>query len=82
MLTTVLAFFTIFLRAGVSSVPIGSALGITVLVRSLTALVLGRMDDFPRITAAALGLGVVEQAMIYDTGRDINVLPTMFVIVA
>jgi branched-chain amino acid transport system permease protein len=81
VITTVLAFVTVFLRAGVSSFPIGSALGVTVLVRALAAVVLGRMDDFPRITAAAVGIGIVEQAIVFHTGRDLYVFPVLFVIV-
>ncbi len=37
VMTTVLAFVTVFLRSGVISVPIGSALGVAVLVRALAA---------------------------------------------
>lgn len=81
VITAVLAFITVFLRAGVSSFPIGSALAVTVLVRALAAVVLGRMDNFPRIAAAAIGLGVVEQAIVFDTGRDLYVFPVLFVIV-
>lgn len=81
VLTTVLAFVTVFLRSGVISVPIGSALGTTVLVRALAAAVIGRMESFPRITAAAIGLGIVEQAIVYDTGRDIYVFPVVFAII-
>ena len=81
VITAVLAFITVFLRAGVSSFPIGSALAVTVLVRALAAVVLGRMDDFPRIAAAAIGLGIVEQAIVFDTGRDLYVFPVLFVIV-
>jgi branched-chain amino acid transport system permease protein len=81
VITTVLAFVTVFLRSGVISVPIGSALGVTVLVRALAAAVIGRMESFPRITAAAVGLGVVEQSIVYSTGRDIYVFPVIFVII-
>jgi branched-chain amino acid transport system permease protein len=81
VMTTVLAFFTVFLRAGVVAFPIGSALGVTVLVRALAAAVIGEMTHFPRITAAAIGLGVVEQAIVYDTGRDIYVFPVLFGII-
>jgi branched-chain amino acid transport system permease protein len=81
VLTTVLAFATVFLRSGVVSVPIGSVLGITVLIRALAAAVIGRMESFPRITAAAVGLGIVEQSIVYSTGRDIYVLPVIFVII-
>jgi branched-chain amino acid transport system permease protein len=81
VITTVLAFVTVFLRAGVANFPIGSALGVTILVRALAAAVLGRMENFPRIAAAALGLGVVEQAIVFDTGRDLYVFPVLFVII-
>jgi branched-chain amino acid transport system permease protein len=81
VITAVLAFITVFLRAGVSSFPIGSALAVTVLVRALAAVVLGRMDDFPRIAAAAIGLGIVEQAIVFETGRDLYVFPVLFLIV-
>ena len=81
VITTVLAFVTVFLRAGVSSFPIGSALGVTMLVRALAAAVLGRMDNFPRIAAAAVGLGIVEQAILFNTGRDLYVFPVLFVII-
>jgi branched-chain amino acid transport system permease protein len=81
VITTVLAFITVFLRAGVADFPLGSALGVTVLVRALAAVVLGRMENFPRIAAAAIGLGVVEQAIIFNTGRDLYVFPVLFVII-
>ncbi|MGH8977307.1 MAG: ABC transporter permease, partial [Acidimicrobiia bacterium] len=81
VITTVLAFATVFLRAGVSSFPIGSALGVTMLVRALAAAVLGNMDNFPRIAAAAVGIGIVEQAILFDTGRDLYVFPVLFVII-
>src|SRR3712207_7649056 len=68
--STVLAFSTVFLRAGVAGLPIGTALGVTVLVRALAAAVIGRMTDFPRITAAAIGLGIVEQAIVYDRSEE------------
>ncbi len=81
VLTTVLAFITVFLRAGVADFPIGSALGVAVLVRALAAAVIGRMENFPRIAAAAVGLGVVESAIVFETGRDLYVFPMLFVII-
>src|SRR5262245_22828648 len=59
VVTTVLAFVTVFLRAGLADFPIGSALGVGVLLRALAAAVIGRMENFPRITAAAVGRGIV-----------------------
>ena len=81
VITTVLAFVTVFLRAGVSSFPIGSALGVTMLVRALAAAVLGQMDNFPRIAAAAVGIGIIEQAILFHTGRDLYTFPVLFIII-
>jgi branched-chain amino acid transport system permease protein len=81
MITTALAFVTVFLRAGVTDFPIGSALGVLVLVRALAATVIGRMDEFPRIASAAIGLGIAENAVNVETGRDLYAYPVMFVII-
>ena len=81
VITTVLGFATVFLRAGVISIPIGGALGVAVLVRALAAAVIGRMEHVPRITAAAVGLGIVEQSIVYSTGRDVYVFPVLFAII-
>jgi len=80
VITGVLAFVTVFLQAGIRSIPLGSALGITMLVRALAAAVIGRMEDFPRIAAAAIGLGIVEQSIIYRW-RDVYVFPVLFAII-
>ncbi|MEY2432964.1 MAG: hypothetical protein QOC92_2689, partial [Acidimicrobiaceae bacterium] len=55
-----LAFVAVFLRAGVLGLPIDSTLSFDLLLRSLTALVLGGMTDLVAITAAATALGVLE----------------------
>jgi branched-subunit amino acid ABC-type transport system permease component len=81
VVTTVLAFVTVFLRAGVADFPIGSALGVSVLLRALAAAVIGRMENIPRIAAAAVGLGIVETALVFSTGRDLYVFPLLFVII-
>jgi branched-chain amino acid transport system permease protein len=78
MVASVLAFVTIFLRAGVVSVPVGSALGVSVLVPALGAAVIGRMEDFPRIAAAAIGLGIVEQSIVYRNGSNLDWFPWLF----
>jgi branched-chain amino acid transport system permease protein len=58
--TGLLAFVAVFLRAGVLGLPIDSTLSFDLLLRSLTALVLGGMTDLVAITAAATALGVLE----------------------
>jgi branched-chain amino acid transport system permease protein len=58
-----LSFLGVFLRAGAVGVSLASALSLTSLVVSLAALVLGRLDNLPAITASAIALGVLEQGV-------------------
>ena len=69
VIATVLGFVAIFLRAGIVGLPIGSVLGPTILIRALTAAVLGRMEKLPTIFVASLALGMVESTIIFRTGR-------------
>jgi branched-chain amino acid transport system permease protein len=55
-----LAFVAVFLRAGVLGLPLDTALSFAVLLRALTALVLGGMTDMVAITAASVALGILE----------------------
>ncbi len=63
-----LAFVTVFLRAGVLGVPaaVGSVFAFGVLLRSLVALVLGRLTDLPSVAASAVALGVLELGIGWD----------------
>lgn len=81
VIVTVFAFITIFLRTGVANFPVGSALGTSVLIPALAAAVIGRMENFARIAGAAIGLGVVEQAIVIDTGRRVEVFPVLFLFI-
>lgn len=69
--TALLAFVAVFLRAGVSGLPIGAALSFGLLLRALAALVLGGMTDLVGVTAASLALGLLEQGITfnYDSTR-------------
>jgi branched-chain amino acid transport system permease protein len=55
-----LAFVAVFLRAGLLGVPITSALGFGMLLRALTALMIGRLTQLGTIFAAGVALGVLE----------------------
>jgi branched-chain amino acid transport system permease protein len=81
VLTTVLASIAIFLRAGILGLPIGSVLGPTVLVRALAACVIGRMERMTVIVGASVGLGIVESAIIFSTGRSQLVDPILFLVI-
>lgn len=80
-LASALAFVAMFLRAGVIGLPLGSVLGPAVLVRALAACVIGRMENLTRVFLAAVGLGILEQAIVWDTGGSTLVAPILFVVV-
>jgi branched-chain amino acid transport system permease protein len=81
IVAAVLATISVFLRAGVVGLPIGSVLGPTILVRALAAAVIGRMERLPTIFFASLALGVIESAVIFSSGRALLVDPILFLIV-
>jgi branched-chain amino acid transport system permease protein len=81
VVATVLAFVAMFLRAGVIGPQIGSVLGPGILLRTLAAAVIGRMERFPTIAAAALGLGVVEQDIFWHWHEAAYIDPALFVVI-
>lgn len=81
VIATVLAFVAIFLRAGIVGLPIGSVLGPTILIRALTAGVLGRMEKLPTIFVASLGLGIIESSILFTRGDPLLADAVLFVIV-
>jgi branched-chain amino acid transport system permease protein len=80
-IASVLAFVAVFMRAGVIGVPLGSVLGPAILVRALAACVIGGMTNLPMIFAGAVTLGVVEQAIVWNTHETALVAPILFVVV-
>ena len=81
IIATVLATIAIFLRAGIVGLPIGSVLGPAILLRALAAAVIGRMERLPTIFIAAVGLGIIEQSIVWHEGRSIIIAPIIFVVV-
>lgn len=67
---TVLAFLAMWLRAGAVGLPIGTVLGPTFLLQALAAVVIGRMERFGVIAAAAIGLGIVDKAITFQPGNN------------
>lgn len=70
VISSLLAFIGLFLRAGVVGVSIGQVLGPEVLLPALGAAVIGRMEKMPTIVSAAVGLGVVDQSVKFAWGQD------------
>ena len=77
ILVTVLAYVSVVLTAGVAALPFGVALGLAVVARSLAAFVLGRMDDFLAVGAAAVALGLLESGVRWNTGDVVVFAPIL-----
>jgi branched-chain amino acid transport system permease protein len=69
VVASVLAFLAMFLRAGAVGLPIGEVLSPIFLLQALAAAVFGRFERFTTIVAAAIGLGIVDQAMTFQDGN-------------
>lgn len=81
VLAAVLSTTAMLLRAGIVGLPIGQVVGPTVLLQALAAAVIGRMERLPTIVAAAIGIGIIEQSIVWHTGRSVIVAPILFAVV-
>ncbi|HEY8525721.1 MAG TPA: hypothetical protein VIL48_12185 [Acidimicrobiales bacterium] len=91
-IAAVLSFVAVFLQAGIVGVPLGSPVGLTVLLSALAALMIGRLTDLPAIVASAVALGVLETHVRWndalavgpvrlDLGSDLVVAPVLAVVI-
>jgi branched-chain amino acid transport system permease protein len=69
-----LAFAATFMRAGILGLPVGSVLSLGILLRSLTALLLGGLVHLPVIGLSAVALGVLELGIDWHQGGTIPLL--------
>ena len=76
-----LATVALILRAGVVGLPLGQALGWQLLLPVLAAAVIGRLERMPTIVAASLLFGVVEQAVVWHTGKGELVDLVLFLVI-
>jgi branched-chain amino acid transport system permease protein len=77
----VLAFVAVLLRAGVLGLPVGAALSLGLLLRALTALLLGRLTDLPVIAATAVALGVLELGVAFNASSSAVLDPILAAVV-
>jgi branched-chain amino acid transport system permease protein len=70
-----LSFLALFLRAGITGVPIGSALSIVALVQALAALVIGRLRHLPTVATTAVALGILEYGVAWNASSPLLVTP-------
>ena len=81
VLAALLSFVALYLRSGVIGLPIGQVLGPAILLRALAAAVIGRMENMPTIAIAAIGIGVLEQSVVWHWGRTAYIDPVLFLVV-
>jgi branched-chain amino acid transport system permease protein len=74
---TVLSFCSVLLTAGVASLPFGIGLGLSVVLRALAALVIGRMTHLVSIATTAVAIGVLEAGIRWNTGDIYLIAPIL-----
>ena len=70
-----LAALSLFLRAGISGVPLG--LGFQALLVALSALVIGRLERLPTIAVAAVALTLLESGVNWNSESPLLAYPIM-----
>lgn len=76
-----LAFVATFLRAGILGLPVGSALSFGILLRSLAALLIGRMTNLGLVAASAIALGVLELGVGWNASSPLLIDPILAVVI-
>ena len=77
VLATVLAFVALFLKSGITGVPLGYAVGLPTLLQALAALVIGRFERLPTIVTMAFALGVLESGAQWNADSPLLAYPIM-----
>lgn len=91
-IAAVLSFVALFLQAGVVGLPLGSPVGLTVLLSALAALMLGRLTHLPSVVASAIAIGLLESHVRWndelalgpvhlDVGSDYVVAPVLALVI-
>ncbi len=76
-IAALLSFVALFLKAGISGVPIGFAAGLPLLMLALAALVIGRLERLPTVTFAAIALGLLEFGALNNSDSPVLAYPIM-----
>jgi branched-chain amino acid transport system permease protein len=80
VLAGMLASVTIFLRSSLVGVPSNGDLGTKVLLFALSAAVIARMDSVPRCLVAGIGIGILGDTILANTGNDNLVVAYLFLV--
>jgi branched-chain amino acid transport system permease protein len=76
-LSASLAFLALFLKSGITGVPLGFAVGLPTLLQALAALVIGRLERLPTIIAMAVALGLLESGVQWNSESPFVAYPIM-----
>jgi branched-chain amino acid transport system permease protein len=80
-IAALLSFVSVFFSAGVTSLSPGFAVSLTVLLRALAALVIGRMSNLVTIATTSVALGVLDGAIRANNADANLVAPILAVII-
>jgi len=72
-----LASLALFLKSGITGVPLGAAVGLPTLLLALAALVIGRLERLPTIIAMAVALGLLEAGVQWNSETPFAAYPIM-----
>ncbi len=82
VLAAVLSFLGVFFRTAVVGLPLSNPfVGFGTALGAVAALMLGRMDDLPSVTASAIALGVLEQAVTWNHGDTPELVYPVYAVV-
>ena len=81
VIAALLSALAAVLRAPIVGIPIGETLGPTLMLRAMAAAVIGRMENLTITFFAAIGIGMIEQAVLWETGRTAAIDPVIFALV-
>ena len=72
-----LAYLALFLKSGITGVPLGSAVGLPTMLQALAALVIGRFERLPTIACMAIVLGILRAGVLWNTDSPFLAYPIM-----
>ncbi len=76
-LAAALASLALFLKSGITGVPLGTAVGLPTLLQALAALVIGRLERLPTIVAMSVALGLLEAGVQWNSETPFAAYPIM-----
>ncbi len=72
-----LAYLALFMRSGISGVPLGYAAGLPALLVALASLVIGRLERLPTIACAAVAFTLLESGVNWNAESPFLAYPIM-----